>query len=503
MPNYQVLTLKYRPQTLEQIWIQEHIKTTLTKAIENNRVAHAYLFTGPRGVGKTTTARILAKSLNCASGPTITPCQQCSVCREITASQNMDVLEIDGASNRGIDQVRELRENVKFMPTSCPYKIYIIDEVHMLTQEAFNALLKTLEEPPAHVKFIFATTAAQKVPATIVSRCQRFDFRKATSDEIVERLSWISKQEQITISEDALRAVSKRADGSIRDAEGMLDQLRVFKSDKIELKDVEDLLGIISADLFFEYTDNLLTADPSQAVTFIDRVFSSGYDFIEFFTGLLEHFRLLMMTKLKINKTVLGISEQHLHRLVEQAKKFNLNELLVIMQHIADNEEIVKKTNEPKILFEILSLNLINILTNKSVMPTNNTSNKNPQLALAWQNVVSEFLTKHPFSANGLQHAVINESSPDNIVITLDDAGNSEFIESKKSEIENMLAKQLGKPVKINFVITKKSRVKTNPGKTAHEKSDNDEDIESEPAEPDTDTDQLYKTMFPKGKKIK
>ncbi|MEO0084072.1 MAG: DNA polymerase III subunit gamma/tau, partial [candidate division WOR-3 bacterium] len=210
MQNYQVLPLKYRPQSLDEIWIQEHIKTTLKRAIETNRVAHAYLFAGPRGVGKTTTARILAKSLNCVKGPTIHPCQKCSVCNEITNSASLDVLEIDGASNRGIDQVRELRENVKFLPTSCPYKIYIIDEVHMLTPEAFNALLKTLEEPPAHVKFIFATTAPQKVPATIISRCQRFDFRKATVEEIVQRLSWIAKNEGIEISEEALFAIGKR-----------------------------------------------------------------------------------------------------------------------------------------------------------------------------------------------------------------------------------------------------------------------------------------------------
>jgi DNA polymerase-3 subunit gamma/tau len=503
MPNYQVLTLKYRPQTLEQIWIQDHIKTTLKKAIENNRLAHAYLFTGPRGVGKTTTARILAKSLNCVNGPTVNPCQKCSVCREITNSQSMDVLEIDGASNRGIDQVRELRENVKFMPTSCPYKIYIIDEVHMLTQEAFNALLKTLEEPPPHVKFIFATTAAQKVPATILSRCQRFDFRKATSDEIVERLSWISGQEHIKISEDALRAVSKRADGSIRDAEGMLDQLRVFKSDDIELKDVEDLLGIISADVFFEYTQNLLEGNPRLVIEHIDQIFSIGYDFNEFFTGLLEHFRLLLMIKFNVSKAVLGISQHHLQRLFEQEKKFSLNELLVMMQHIADNEEIIKKTTEPKILFEILSLNLINILASKSASINNNTGNNDSKLCSAWQNVVSDFLAKHPFSANGLQDAFITETDTDSIVLTLDNTSDKEFIESVKPEIENMLAKQLGKPVKIIFVVTKKSGVKSDPSKPAYKKIENDGDIESKPAESDTDTDEVYKTIFPKGKKIK
>ncbi|MCX7784632.1 MAG: DNA polymerase III subunit gamma/tau [candidate division WOR-3 bacterium] len=362
--DYQVLPLKYRPQTLDELWIQEHIKTTLKKAIKDNRVAHAYLFAGPRGVGKTTTARILAKSLNCVKGPTLTPCQKCSVCQEITNSQSLDVIEIDGASNRGIDQIRELRENIKYLPTACPYKIYIIDEVHMLTEQAFNALLKTLEEPPKHVKFIFATTAPHKVPSTILSRCQRFDFHRATVEEIVKRLQWIAEKENIKVSEEALFAIGKRADGSIRDAESILDQLRAYKPEGIELKDVEDLLGIISSSVFFEYTELILTNDSNperKMLEFIDRIFSTGYDFMEFFSGLLEHFRLLLMVKLGVKKHILGILPSDYPKLAEQAQKFSQEKILAIMKFIADNENEVKRSTEPKILFEILSLRLLDL----------------------------------------------------------------------------------------------------------------------------------------------
>lgn len=500
MENYQVLTLKYRPQTLDEIWIQEHIKITLKKAIENNRVAHAYLFTGPRGVGKTTTARILAKSLNCRNGITTNPCQKCSVCREITNSQNLDVLEIDGASNRGIDQVRELRENIKFLPTSCPYKIYIIDEVHMLTQEAFNALLKTLEEPPPHVKFIFATTSVQKVPSTILSRCQRFDFRKATTEEIVQRLSWVGEKEQIKITEDALLAISKRADGSIRDAEGMFDQLRVFKSDNIELKDVEDLLGIISSEIFFQYTEYVLKNDLGAIIEFIDKIFSTGYDLTEFFSGLLAHFRLLLMVQLNIKKTILGVSQHYLSRYAEQTERFKTNELLIIMQHIADAEEIVKSTSEPKILFEILTLNIVNVLSNNS-STTACRINKNQEHSFLWTDIISELSSKRPYFAIHLQNAVFKECENNILEITVETKSAKELLEAEKKEIEKIISQKLAKQVRISVTLTneisgiqqmdtKKNVKPDTPIIVNHEKTEND-------------TDKIFQEMFPKGRKVK
>lgn len=497
MQNYQVLTLKYRPQNLSEIWIQEHIKTTLTKAIENNRVAHAYLFTGPRGVGKTTTARILAKSLNCKTGPTKQPCQQCSVCREITNSQNMDVLEIDGASNRGIDQVRELRENVKFLPTSCPYKIYIIDEVHMLTQEAFNALLKTLEEPPPHVKFIFATTAPQKVPATILSRCQRFDFRKATNEEISKRLEWIGAKENIQISEDALHAIAKRADGSIRDAEGMLDQLRVFKSDNIELGDVEDLLGLISDDVFFEYTDDLLHKEHKVIVQFIDKIFSTSLDFNEFFSGLLKHFRMLLLVKLNISKPILGVSDHYFQKYDKQSVKFEINELLIIMQQIADNEEIIKRTTEPKILFEILSLNLINLLSRqKTTDPIVNRPDNDSNQDLAWRKILIELTQGKPYFAAHLQTASFRQVDNNVLEITVFSKIAEETITNEIDTIEKKLNQHQKDKIKIKVTCLDKNK------SSEDSKTDTTNKTIEELERSTNDADKIFKEVFPKGKKL-
>ncbi len=514
MKNYQVLPLKYRPQTLDEIWVQDHIKTTLKRAIESNRIAHAYLFAGPRGVGKTTTARILAKSLNCMKGQSIQPCQECSVCQEITSSASLDVLEIDGASNRGIDQVRELRENVKFMPTSCPYKIYIIDEVHMLTNEAFNALLKTLEEPPHHVIFIFATTAPQKVPATILSRCQRFYFRKARVDEIIQRLTWICKKENIDISEEALYAIGKRADGAIRDAESMLDQLRVFQNNQIELKDVEDLLGVISQETFFGYTELLIAGDQKQIIEFIDKVFSVGYDFIEFYTGLLEHFRLLQLVKLDINKNVLSISQSDIKKYENQAKKITIEQLMIIMQIIADNEEIVKRTLEPKILFEILSLNLLNSMSGNPGprLQGNNQTKETADINTLWRNLISEFSEKRPFLSNHLETAIISDLVEGNMTITFKNKSDKDYVESERNEIERYFTNQIGKPVKVSFLYSKEEKpdsVSEKPTMTMKEtksidtKQNNDTAKAINNPKISLDTDMIFKQMFPDGKKIK
>jgi len=506
MSNYQVLTLKYRPQSLDEIWIQDHIKTTLERAIETNRVAHAYLFTGPRGVGKTTTARILAKSLNCTVGPTIKPCQDCSVCKEITNSSSLDVLEIDGASNRGIDQVRELRENVKFLPSSCPYKIYIIDEVHMLTQEAFNALLKTLEEPPVHVKFIFATTAPQKVPVTILSRCQRFDFRKATVDEIVKRLEWICEKENIKISEDALFAIGKRADGSIRDGEGMLDQLRVYKSDQIGYKDVEELLGMISSERFFEYTDILLAGNSKEAYEFIDKIFQTGYDFVEFYSGLLEHFRLLLMVKLNINRNILSVTHSEIAKYDGQSRKFTVEKLLDIMGHIADNEEMIKRTTEPKILFEILSITFVNGLSSKpnpASLTADKKTDSSSNLRTAWQNFIETFSEKRPYLATYLETAVVTESTDDKIFITLTSKRAKELIDSEKAELELHFSALLNKPMKIIATCEPEEEPKKEDGNNI--RLENKETAKSKLSEPRSinDSDKIFRDIFPDGKKIK
>jgi DNA polymerase-3 subunit gamma/tau len=242
---YTVFALKWRPQDFNNIVGQNHIVNTLKSAIEKNRLAHAYLFAGPRGVGKTSTARILAKSLNCKSGPTLTPCQKCPSCLEIIQGRSLDVIEIDGASNRGIDEIRALRENVKFAPSSGKFKVYIIDEVHQITSDGFNALLKTLEEPPEFVKFIFATTHPHKIMPTILSRCQRLDFRRISVVEIIAQLERIVKAEKISVDKEVLFAIAKASDGSLRDAESILDQLVSFSKDQISLKDVGSVLGLV------------------------------------------------------------------------------------------------------------------------------------------------------------------------------------------------------------------------------------------------------------------
>jgi DNA polymerase-3 subunit gamma/tau len=353
-----VLTLKYRPQRFDELLVQDHVRDTLKRAIEKNRLANAYLFCGPRGVGKTTTARILAKSLNCEEGPTVTPCNKCPFCVEITASRSMDVIEIDGASNNSVNDVRELRENARYTPSSGRYKIYIIDEVHMLSVSAFNALLKTLEEPPAHVKFIFATTAAQDVPATIVSRCQRFDFRRATPAEIRDRLVWLTEQEGIKASDAALMAIARRADGAIRDGEGILDQLAAFRPDGIELKDVEELLGLVPSELFFDYADLVLAGNGPGLMSFIARLFESGYDHIEFYSGVVRHFRDLLALEVSGRESGLSLLPDEVERMMNQARSFGRGDLLRILHDITAYEAQAGATQYPRVLLEVMSLEL-------------------------------------------------------------------------------------------------------------------------------------------------
>jgi len=353
-----VLTLKYRPQCFDELLVQSHVRDTMKRAIEKNRLANAYLFCGPRGVGKTTTARILAKSLNCVRGPTINPCNECSFCTEITASRSLDVIEIDGASNNSVNDVRELRENARYTPSSGRYKIYIIDEVHMLSPSAFNALLKTLEEPPLHVKFVFATTEAHDVPATIVSRCQRFDFRRATPAEIRDRLAWLAMHESIKISDAALAAIARRADGAIRDGEGILDQLAAFRPDGIELDDVVELLGLVPSELFLDFADLVLAGHGAGMLAFIERLFDAGYDHMEFYSGVVQHFRNLLALEVGGRDCDLSLLPDELERTDDQAKAFGRYELMRIVHGIAAYESQARTTQFPRVLLEVMSLEL-------------------------------------------------------------------------------------------------------------------------------------------------
>jgi len=292
---YEVLARKWRPKHFEDVVGQEHVTRTLKNAIEINRVAHAYLFVGPRGIGKTSLARIFAKALNCEKGPTPQPCCECALCREITAGNSLDVLEIDGASNNGVDQVRDLREQVQFAPARGKFKIFIIDEVHMLSTAAFNALLKTLEEPPPHVKFIFATTEGDKVLPTIISRCQRFDLRRIQTPLIVERLRTICESERITIDDDALLAVARGAEGGMRDALSSLDQLISFKGDSLTEDDVLAVFGLVSRKALEGLATAVLKGDMPEILKLVSAFDSSGKDMRRLTVELMEHFRNLLI----------------------------------------------------------------------------------------------------------------------------------------------------------------------------------------------------------------
>ncbi|HTK73616.1 MAG TPA: DNA polymerase III subunit gamma/tau, partial [Gemmataceae bacterium] len=310
--EYTVVARRYRPQQFADLVGQEPVAQALENALKSGRIAHAYLFTGTRGVGKTTTARILAKALNCVNGPTPTPCDKCESCVAIAAGQDVDVLEIDGASNRGIDNIRELRQNVQFRPSRSRYKIYIIDEVHQITRDAFNALLKTLEEPPPHVKFVFATTDVQKVPITILSRCQRFDFTGISSPQIIERLKDVVQAEGVKADDDALELLARRAGGSMRDAQSLLDQLLAFGGDRLTIEKVHRLLGTADEDQVAALAAAVLSKDAPLALKLLSEGVDRGLQIGELLDQLIDYWRdLMLLAGGGPNVTGLNASSRH------------------------------------------------------------------------------------------------------------------------------------------------------------------------------------------------
>jgi DNA polymerase-3 subunit gamma/tau len=352
--QYQVLARKWRPQQFDDVVGQEHVTTTLKNAIEQNRLAHAYLFVGPRGIGKTSTARIFAKALNCVKGPTATPCDKCDNCLEITEGRSLDVLEIDGASNNGVEQVRELRDTVRYAPARGKFKIYIIDEVHMLTTQAFNALLKTLEEPPAHVKFIFATTEPQKVLPTILSRCQRFDLRRIPSNLIVKHLKEITKKEKVAIDNEALAAIARGAEGGLRDAESTLDQLIAFCGNKIAEADVLSVFGLVAHDRIAALTDAVLDGQTTKALQVLKDLDDAGKDLQRLAADLLDHFRNLLVVTLGAEGVAsLQLPETEMELLVAQAKRTDSDAVLRIIDALAVAEGRLRYALSKRVFFEI------------------------------------------------------------------------------------------------------------------------------------------------------
>ncbi len=356
--SYEVLARKWRPQVFQDVIGQEHITQTLMNAIKTLRLAHAYLFGGPRGIGKTSVARILAKAINCKSGEPGIPCNTCPSCVEITTGSSVDVQEIDGASNRGIDEIRQLRENVKYMPSSSNYRIYIIDEVHMLTLPAFNALLKTLEEPPAHVKFIFATTETHKVPVTILSRCQRFDFKKIPPALIVSHLEKITKEENIKISKSGLAIIARVADGCMRDAQSLLDQVISYAGDKAEDNHVSEILGIIDRDVLQEASRAIIESSPEKCLGIVQKIYDYGYDIKEFYRGLMNQFRNLLFSVLASQDHLLEMGESEKEEAKQQAEKAGLEKLQVILNFLIHREQDLRYTSNPRLILEMTMIRL-------------------------------------------------------------------------------------------------------------------------------------------------
>jgi DNA polymerase-3 subunit gamma/tau len=360
--SYEVFARKYRPQTFDDLVGQNHVTRTLKNAVEQNRLAHAYLFVGPRGTGKTSTARILAKALNCIHGPTVTPCGKCDNCREIAWGNSLDVLEIDGASNNGVEQVRELRDNVRYTPAKSRFKIYIIDEVHMLSAAAFNALLKTLEEPPAHVKFVFATTEPQKVLPTILSRCQRFDLHRIATNLIAEHLQLIASKEKLTLAPAAAHAIARGAEGGMRDAESMLDQLVSFCGEAISEADVLNVFGFTSQQTVADFTGKILRGETPASLELLHHQCEEGKDMMKLMSDTIAYLRELLVFKVKPDALADEVSSEMRAAFAEQAELVETNRLLELIDQFAVAEGRMKWAPNKKLHFEVAVIKAIQTL---------------------------------------------------------------------------------------------------------------------------------------------
>ncbi|MCX8051104.1 MAG: DNA polymerase III subunit gamma/tau [Chlorobi bacterium] len=360
--EYLVTARKWRPQRFAEVVGQDHVTTTLRNALASGRIHHAYLFCGPRGVGKTTTARIIARAINCASPlDGIEPCNECESCRDILSGRSMDVVEIDGASNNSVEDIRRIRENAKYPPTYGKYKVYIIDEVHMLSTSAFNALLKTLEEPPAHLLFIFATTEPHKVPATIQSRCQRFDFHRMDTRTIAAHLRTIADAEKVAIDDDALFTIARFADGSMRDAQSLFDQVRAFSTDTITGDAVRRSLHVLGDDVFFAITDAIARRDLGAAFELAHTIVSHGFDVQQAMLGLLEHLRNALTVRATGSTELIEAADETRERYRQLAEQFSQEDLVQMMTIVATAEQQLRYAAQPRVRLELLLSQLVHL----------------------------------------------------------------------------------------------------------------------------------------------
>ena len=440
------LALKYRPKCFKEIVDQDYIKKILESQVKNGLTYPAFIFAGPRGIGKTTTARVFARSLNCLEGPSVEPCGQCPVCLEVIEGKSIDVVEIDGASNRGIDQVRQLREQVKYVPLQGRYKVYIIDEVHMLTNEAFNALLKTLEEPPPHVIFILATTAPTKVPQTVLSRCQRFDFHRIGIAPIVKRIEEIIAKEKINVDSEAIKTIARYADGSMRDALVILEQLTGYTSNKIKTEDVLDVLGAIPHIATEKIFKAVLNRKSKEAMEIISNLLESGNEPFEVYKAIIEYLRLLLFISSGIPMDANKGAESLAHQ-------FNPLDLLRMLQISLGYEDLLRKSGSPRIVIEVLIIRFINLESTVRIEDLLKYYEKNNTGGDIVQSVVADVEKVDGELAGYLKKAKIY-CEKDRLIVCTQDPDVRNHIIRKKNKIESVLKNITGSALKLEIAKT-------------------------------------------------
>jgi DNA polymerase-3 subunit gamma/tau len=422
---YTVLSLKWRPQLFSDLIGQSHVTKTLINAFKKDRVAQGYILTGPRGVGKTTTARIIAKALNCPQSLDGIPCNKCNNCQEITEGRNLDVIEIDGASNRGIEEIRNIREQIKYTPMNAPYKIFIIDEVHMLTNQAFNALLRTLEEPPSHGKFILATTDIHKVPSTIISRCQRFDFNRITEAIIRDRLKIIFKDEKIIVDDDSISAIARKSDGSMRDALSIMDQVIAYAGDSIKIEDVSTIIGLIPIDVYFNYSNAIIEKDYSKMTEVLETVKLTGLPVEDVAEGLSGHFRNLIIATVENSENLLELNDEHKNQYLSNSKNWNGKDLLRVVNVLNDLEFKLKHMSQPLIFFEMTSMKLMEMDSTVSISELLSSSkikpSKKESVPLVTSNIKEKINNKEEVKINTSKNVAIDTTDKvDNKLLSID-----------------------------------------------------------------------------------